>query len=487
MPDGGLLVGSADPWLAVLDAAGAPRWVQRPPQADLRDQVRTLRVSADGGVVDFGYEVGGKAPARFDLARLALTLDPPADGQTRPPEQATLKVEHWENSHRPTLNGTPLALKPYELSRSLAIAPGRSALRPRHRLVAPRLRRRRHAALDATGPRCRLGHQYHGRRPPGGRRLLAMGRSAGTAWTDGREVLALFPLADRRNWVAWTPEGVYAATPGAHGVLRWHVNRGWDAPAEAIPVSEIPETLPTRGHPPRAPDAGHPPCHRLGGSSLKMRAEVQRRTGAAVAPGARLHVLTVGVSDYGQAATHLKLNFAAADATDVAAALLTTQTGLYAEVRPQRLSNQDATRAGILRGLATMRQAMARGEPGRDLAVVHFSGHGTLLDGEFYLLPHDVDVRRPGGHQSDGAVGVRCSARSSKAWPSTAGCWCCWMPAARAGRWRRARPWRPMPHGCARRWWGRTSRCSRRRPPPSCPARTPHGATGPSPRSCWRR
>jgi hypothetical protein len=44
-------------------------------------------------VVDFGYEYGGNAPARVDLGRLVLTLDPPADGQTRPPEQATLKVE----------------------------------------------------------------------------------------------------------------------------------------------------------------------------------------------------------------------------------------------------------------------------------------------------------------------------------------------------------------------------------------------------------
>jgi hypothetical protein len=179
---------------------------------------------------------------------------------------------------------------------------------------------------------------------------------------DGREVLALFPLADRRNWVAWTPEGIYAATPGAHGVLRWHVNHGWDAPAEAIPVAEIPETY-------------RPEAIRLVLQTLdifraigladyaEMRAEVQRRT---VAPGARLHVLTVGVSDYGAAATHLKLAFAAADATDVAAALLNTQTGLYAEVRPQRLSNQDATKEGILRGLATIRQAMARSEPGRD-------------------------------------------------------------------------------------------------------------------------
>src|SRR3712207_9272453 len=57
---------------------------------------------------------------------------------------------------------------------------------------------------------------------------------------DGREVLALMPLADRLNWVAWTPEGFYAASPGALGVLRWHVNRpGW-RPADSYAVADIP-------------------------------------------------------------------------------------------------------------------------------------------------------------------------------------------------------------------------------------------------------
>jgi uncharacterized caspase-like protein len=177
-------------------------------------------------------------------------------------------------------------------------------------------------------------------------------------------------------------------------VLRWHVNHGWDAPAEAIPVAEIPETY-------------RPEAIRLMLQTLdtpraiglailaEVRAAIQRRTGAAVAPGARLHVLTVGVSDYGPAATHLRLTFAAADATDVAAALDNTQRSLYADVKLQSLTNQLATRAGIRRGLATVRDAMARREPGRDLAVVQFSGHGTLLDGEFYLLPHEVNAGDP--------------------------------------------------------------------------------------------
>jgi WD40 repeat protein len=393
LPDGGLLVGSQEPWLAVLDPAGAPRWVQRPPQADLRDQVRTLRVSADGGVVDFGYEQWGNAPARFDLARLALSLDPPTDGQTRPPEQATLTIANWQNNARPTLNGTPLALDSHEQSHSLAIHPDGQrfvlgatwSLRAFDADGTPRWQQPAPAPVWATNITA------------DGRLVVATCADGTLRWhhmDDGRELLALFPLADRRNWVAWTPEGFYAASSGAHGILRWHVNRGWDAPAEAIPVSDIPKT--------HRPEAIRLVLQTLDifraiglADYAEMRTEVQRRTGAAVAPGAKLHVLTVGVSDYGQAATHLKLRFAAADATDVAAALLSTQKGLYADVHPQRLGNQDATRAGILRGLATMQQALARSEPGRDLAVVHFSGHGTLLDGEFYLLPYDVDAGDP--------------------------------------------------------------------------------------------
>jgi uncharacterized caspase-like protein len=124
----------------------------------------------------------------------------------------------------------------------------------------------------------------------------------------------------------------------------------------------------------------------------KIRDAIQRRTRAAVAPGARLHILTVGVGDYGKLATHVRLEYADDDARDIASALAATQAGLYAAVPVQTLLNEEATKAGILRGLSTMRQAMERGE-GRDLAVVHFSGHGAMVDGTFHLLTHEVDAR----------------------------------------------------------------------------------------------
>ena len=207
---------------------------------------------------------------------------------------------------------------------------------------------------------------------------------------DGRELLALYVLADKQNWVAWTPEGFYGATPGAFGVLRWHVNRGFDAAAETVPVSDIPRL--------RRPDAlpfvlqELETARALGIADMKAaRRDVQIRTGAAKAPGARLHVLAIGVSDYGEKAAGLALKFAHKDAEDVASALLNTQGGgLYAEVLPIFLCDGAATKAGIFEALAATERNMARGG-GQDMAVVMFSGHGAVMDGQFYLVPHGVD------------------------------------------------------------------------------------------------
>ena len=114
----------------------------------------------------------------------------------------------------------------------------------------------------------------------------------------------------------------------------------------------------------------------LGIADMKaVRRDVQIRTGAAKAPGARLHVLAIGVSDYGAKAAGLALKFSHKDAEDVASALLNTQGGgLYAEVLPQFLVDGAATRDSIFGAFEAMELNMARGA-GQDMAVVLFSGH----------------------------------------------------------------------------------------------------------------
>jgi uncharacterized caspase-like protein len=54
-----------------------------------------------------------------------------------------------------------------------------------------------------------------------------------------------------------------------------------------------------------------------------------------------------------------------------------------------------------MQALDDMRTAMASGS-GADLAVIHFSGHGALVDGKLYLLPYEVDSRSNAGIKSDG-------------------------------------------------------------------------------------
>jgi uncharacterized caspase-like protein len=111
---------------------------------------------------------------------------------------------------------------------------------------------------------------------------------------------------------------------------------------------------------------------------------------------ARLHLLAVGISAYNQDyAKSLRLHYADRDAHDLASAINTTQGSLY-QVRPQVLLDKDATKFGIMTALAVMRRDMAAGI-GNDLAVVHFSGHGAMVDHKLYLLPDEVDARSDAG------------------------------------------------------------------------------------------
>lgn len=121
--------------------------------------------------------------------------------------------------------------------------------------------------------------------------------------------------------------------------------------------------------------------------------EVAIRTHSQLPPGVQLHLLTIGISAYKEDyAKNLRLRYADRDAHDLASAISSTQEGLYSHVDAQVLLDKDATRGGILRGLQTLRTEMERGG-GNDLAIVHFSGHGAMVDGTLYLLPYEADAR----------------------------------------------------------------------------------------------
>ncbi|HEX8124985.1 MAG TPA: caspase family protein [Allosphingosinicella sp.] len=390
LPDGDLLVAAQDPWLGRLRPNGAPRWVQPSRQIESQYQNDHFALSHDGQTIEFDHKALAAGLTRFDLATLTWTGHPPADGRTTPPVRKGLGVTEWENSYAPKLGDRLLPLDSLELSRSLAVHPDGERF-----LLGTDWALR---AFDSTGA------QIWRQAVPSIARAVAIsgdGRLAAAAYgdgtmrwhrmADGQEILALFPMIDLRNWVAWTPEGVYAATPAARAVLRWHVNRGSDSAADAVPVWKIAGTHRPDVIPHVLPQLGTPGALALA-ELAKIRGAVQRATVADVAPGARLYVLAIGISEYGPAARHLKLNYADRDARDFAAALRDSQGDLYSEVHVRELVNERATREDIIRELRAIRDGMSRGS-GSDLAMILFSGHGVTVDGgRLFLLPYGVDA-----------------------------------------------------------------------------------------------
>ena len=238
LPDGGLLVGAQDPFLGVLEPDGRPRWAHPSPKADFRNQETVLAVSNDGAMVDFDFEPRGKSPLRFDLRARTLSRDPPVDNETIRAKQSGLAIEGWFDGRTPTLDGKPIVLEPYEVSRSLAIHPDGN----RFVLGTDWLLR----ALDAKGQplwQRAVPEVVWAVNITGDGRLVVAAYDDGTIrWhriDDGRELLALYVLQNKQDWVAWTPEGYYDAAAGADELIGWLVNDGYDETPSFYPVSQF--------------------------------------------------------------------------------------------------------------------------------------------------------------------------------------------------------------------------------------------------------
>jgi WD40 repeat protein len=404
LPDGRILVAAMTPCLGLMNADGHRVWTVGSPVFDFRSQEHTLKASVDGSLVDFVYSdptsayITPAATLRFDLGSLTLSSPTPNDGLTFAPLREGLTIDGWRNGTSPTLNARPIPLHPYDIARSVAIAPDakRFFLGSSYAL----------AAFDDGGAqRWRWNSKnevWAVNASRDGRIVVAADGDGAIRWhraDDGRELLALQVLPNGKepakwDWVLWTPEGFYEATPGAEDVLKWVVNHGPDKAATTLPVSAI-----AKLHRPNA--LPHvldqlETAHALGVDDMSQaRFDVQAATGSAKPPGGVLHVLAIGVDKFGDKAGGLHLDYAAEDAHDVATALLESQKGspgkvsLYADVSVAYLPNGKASKTAIQDALDAIAQSMATNEPGQDVAVILVSSHGEMIDGQFYLIPHD--------------------------------------------------------------------------------------------------
>ena len=303
-----------------------------------------------------------------------------------------------------------------------------------------------------------------------GRIVVAADTDGAVRWhraDDGRELLALQVLPNKGepakwDWVLWTPEGFYDATPGAENVLKWVVNHGPDKAATTLPVSAIPRLHRPDALPLVLQELDTPRA--LGIADVAAaRLDVQKATGSAKPPGAVLHVLAIGVDRFGDKAGTLHLDYAAEDAHDVAEAILDSQKGgptkasLYADVDLQYLPNEKATRTAIKDALDAIAQSMTKSGSDQDVAVILISSHGEMIDGQFYLIPYGFvgDGRRT---RPWTALSRRASSRKrSVPSPPTAKCCCCSTPAIPARLPLKDGQRIPTPKSCRMPWTWKTS------------------------------
>lgn len=241
LSQGGVVFGAADPSWGVLSATGERTRYVSGPIADHRANLSGFLVDSSGCRVRFGYEGFGKSAAVFSLADRTLTLNPAIDTRLTPPrtEAPGLAITDWQDKDDPRVNGVKLTLEPYERSRSLAIAPDgqRFLLGAEWSLSVFDRSGRKQWRVPIPGTAWAVNIA-------GNLAVAALGDGT-IRWhrlSDGAELLALFPHADRKRWVLGTPKGYYDASPGAEDLIGWHVNNGADAAADFFPVSQFRST-----------------------------------------------------------------------------------------------------------------------------------------------------------------------------------------------------------------------------------------------------
>lgn len=219
-----LAYGAQDPIWGVLDSHGQKRLAQGANLTDFRGSALRLNNAASVLAFDDVYKTN-KPQFFFDLNQqtfLKQSSDNTLVGAIT--ELSSLNITDWKHNFNPKLNNKPLALKPNETSRAVAISPDRQ-----HFLLGTEWYLRYYD---------RLGQQQWQTPTPSvawAVNLSADNRYAVAAFGDGtirwynttdhQEQLALFPLPNGKDWVLWTPEGFYSASPDAEPLIGYHLNQ----------------------------------------------------------------------------------------------------------------------------------------------------------------------------------------------------------------------------------------------------------------------
>ena len=228
LPGNVIAYATEDPGLGQIDSGEQVLGFRGPDVLDFSRAHGHIELSADGSVVR--YPAGSGHFHNFSVfAPGDQLLDKVAATYLGKPRLASphIRVDAWQNSYQTTINDKRPQLDDYEMVRSYALTPdGQRVLLGTEwglRLYDRAAALQWHVPLPAVAWSVAASQN--------GKFALAALSDGTLRWfdlTSGREILAYFPHANGKDWIAWTADGYYMSSVYGDNHVGWHLNRGKD-------------------------------------------------------------------------------------------------------------------------------------------------------------------------------------------------------------------------------------------------------------------
>lgn len=247
LPENRLAFIAADPALGIYSEALTPTFLHERPNAVFRGIGDQFQIAPDGSMVQFSYDPGAKSMARFSLTELDLALDTDGDEhyQKHAASEPLLPVltaksapETGWSSTKFLVNGRPIELKNHEHVYSFAFADDQKQLTVGSNFSL-RLHTVDHQELWAVPSPATVWAVNFTKTNDMIVALIGDGTVRWYQRATGKELLALFPHNDRKQWIVWMPEGSFAASKGGDALIGWHKNRSVHASPDFFPASQF--------------------------------------------------------------------------------------------------------------------------------------------------------------------------------------------------------------------------------------------------------
>jgi WD40 repeat protein len=236
LPNGSRIYGAADGSWGILAPSGEVVRHLAPNTADFRGM--NLRLSKDGTSARFAYGPQGRRLAAFSATGLTLEQGPASKIDWTPPvfSGPGLVLKPGTANAPLLMNGKALAVSPTEMLRADAVARDGAFCVLGSDLAVHAFGKDGNERWQTTVPA-----PVRAINISPDNRLAVVAYADGTIrWHrtgDGATLLTLFPHSNRKDWVAYTPSGYYATSPGGEKLVEFVENLPSDVLPTVTPAS----------------------------------------------------------------------------------------------------------------------------------------------------------------------------------------------------------------------------------------------------------